>query len=103
MTVTFDIFMKQFKATGSEKADGYSWDAFVGLDENEKETVFDLLATELPFFAEWLFFLNAEKALVVAKDDERKYRGDEYFPVYLIQEQIIKYSNDLLYQNHIIE
>lgn len=43
MTVAFDIFMREHHATGSEKADGYSRNAFIGLSPQEKEQVFRLL------------------------------------------------------------
>jgi hypothetical protein len=103
MTVAFDKFMKQFQMTGSEKADGYSRDAFEGLDEHEKTAVFNLLVQELPFSAEWLFFLDAEKAMVVAKEEERKLRGNGYASAYMLQEQLFRHSGDSLYQDHMIE
>lgn len=103
MTVAFENFMKQYKATGSEKADGYSRDVFVGLDVNEKVTVFNLLVAELPFSAEWLFFLDPQKALIVAKEEEQKLRGNGYESAYMLQEQMVKYTGDLLYQHHMIE
>lgn len=103
MTQAFDKFVKQYEMTGSEKADGYSKDAFIGLDEHEKERVFDLLKTELPWSAEWLFFVNPEKALIIAKKEEEKLRGDPYQHVYIIQQQIVAHSGDLLYQQRMIE
>ncbi|MYN19495.1 hypothetical protein GTP81_22385 [Rugamonas sp. FT107W] len=95
--------MEQYQATGGVKADGYSRDVFEGLNADEKAAVFNLLATELPFSAEWLFFLDAEKALIAAKDEEQKLRGNGYESVYMLQEQMVKYSGDLLYQRHMIE
>lgn len=103
MTQAFEEFMRQYKATGSEKADGYSRDVFVGLEQHEKEEVFKLLETELPWSAEWLFLIDQEKALVVAKEKEAKLRGDPYQNVYLLQEQIVKHSGDLSYQRHMID
>jgi hypothetical protein len=103
MTAAFNEFMRQYKMTGSEKADGYSRDAFIGLDEHEKEEVFKLLMQELPFSVEWLFFLDAEKALDVVKEEEEKLRGNAYADVYMLQKELIKYSGDLSYQNHMIE
>lgn len=103
MTVALERFMRQYKATGNEKADGYSSDVFVGLDADEKVTVFNLLVTELPFSAEWLFFLDTEKALIVAKEEEQKLRGNGYESAFMLQEQIVKHSGDLLYQRHMIE
>jgi hypothetical protein len=103
MTAAFEKFMKQYKMTGSEKADGYSRDAFIGLDEREKEAVFELLVTELPWEVEWLFFLNPEKALVVAKNLEEKLRGNMYGRTFMLQEQLVRYTGDLLYQKHMIE
>lgn len=103
MTTAFDNFMKQHEKTGSEKADGYSRDVFVGLSDFEKEKVFSLLAQELPFSAEWLFFLDAEKALPVVKMEEERLRGDRYGDAYLLQEELIKFTGDLSYQAHMIE
>lgn len=103
MTVAFDKFLKQYQMTGSEKADGYSRDAFEGLDEHEKEAVFKLLVQELPYSAEWLFFLDAEKAVVIAKEEEQKLRGNGYASVYMLQEELLKHTGDLLYQDHMIE
>ncbi|MCS0595462.1 hypothetical protein [Massilia agri] len=95
--------MRQYKMTGSEKADGYSRDAFVGLDEYEKKTVFELLVKELPWSAEWLFYLDPEKALAVTKQIEEQSRGNPYAHVYKLQEQIVKYSGDLNYQKRMID
>jgi len=103
MTAAFDRFMRQYKMTGSEKADGYSRDAFVGLDQQEKEEVFKILLTELPHSIGWLFFLDAERALVVAKKNEEQLRGDGYEHVYALQEEIIKHTGDLSYQRRMIE
>ncbi|MGJ9416849.1 hypothetical protein ACHAC9_03645 [Massilia sp. CMS3.1] len=89
--------------TGSEKADGYSRDVFVGLDPQEKEEVFRLLVTELPFSTEWLFFLDKEKALVIVKEKEEKLRGNSYSHVYMIQEELLKYSGGMSYQDRMIE
>jgi len=103
MTVAFDEFMRQHKMTGSEKADGYSRDVFVGLDQQEREEVFKLLLNELPYSIEWLFVLDAEKALDVAKKNEEQWRGDGYERVYMLQEEIIKHTGDLSYQSRMIE
>lgn len=103
MTTAFNEFMRQSKMTGREKADGYSQDAFIGLDEYEKETVFDLLVTELPFSAEWLFPLDTKKAIAIVKEKEKEFRGSPYKHVYMLQENLVKYSGDLTYQEHMIE
>jgi len=103
MSAAFEEFMRQYKMTGSEKADGYSDDVFVGLEPDEKETVFKLLETELPWSAEWLFRLDPKKALVVVKELERKLRGDPDANVYMLQQKIVKHSGDLAYQKRMIE
>lgn len=103
MTASFEKFLIQYKMQGREKADGYSRDVFVGLDEHEKEEVFELLLTEFSFSIEWLFFLDAEKALPVAKTKEAELRGNGYAPVYKIQEELLEYTKDIIYQNHMIE
>lgn len=89
--------------TGSEKADGYSRDAFVGLDECEKEIVFGLLLNELPFSAEWLFFVDPERAIAVMKEEERKLRENAYAHTYLIQEELVRRSGELIYQRHMLD
>ncbi|WP_449405884.1 hypothetical protein [Massilia phosphatilytica] len=103
MTLAFEKFMKQYKMTGSEKADGYSQDVFVGLDDEEKKVVFELLVTEIPWAIEWLFFLDTEKALIIAKETESRLRGNPYGDAYIFQQKIVKYSGDLLYQKHMID
>ena len=103
MTLAFDTFMKQYQMTGSEKADGYSRDAFIGLDEHEKEEVFKLLTTELPWSAEWLFLLDPERASAVAKEREKEMRVNPYQDTYMLQRQLTKYTGDLNYQKHMIE
>ncbi|MBQ5946157.1 hypothetical protein [Massilia sp. ST3] len=103
MTLAFEKFMRQYQATGSEKADGYSRDAFIELDDSEKEVVFKLLESELPFSIEWLFFLDVKRALAVAKEEEEKTRGNGYQHVYILQEQLVKHSGDLIYQKRMIE
>lgn len=103
MTAAFDNFMKQYVMTGTEKADGYSQNAFTGLDEHEKLQVFELLTAEIPFSVEWLFFLDAKKALPVARKKEAELRGNGYTPVYKIQEELLDYTQDIMYQTHMIE
>jgi len=103
MTLAFEKFMKQYEMTGSEKADGYSRDALTGLDNHEKETVFQLLIKELPWSVEWLFFLDPVRALDAVKKEEERLRGDPYKHVYMLQQQIVKKSGDLLYQKRMIE
>lgn len=103
MTTAFDEFIRQYNLKGSEKADGYSPDVFIGLSESEKQEVFDLLLTEISVSAKWLFLLNPDKALNVVKDKEAQWRGDAYRRVFNLQEEIIQHAGDLTYQNHMIE
>jgi len=103
MTIAFNEFMRQYKMTGSEKADGYSRDAFIGLTQQEKEEVFRLLVTELPFSVEWLFFVDEKKALDVVKKEEEKFRGNGYKHIYILQEHLVRHTEDRSYQNHMIE
>lgn len=72
MTAAFNEFMRQHKMAGSEKADGYSQSAFIGLNEHEKEEVFKILVTELPCSVQWLFFLNKERVVPLVKQEEKK-------------------------------
>ena len=65
--------------------------------------VFGLLESELPWVAEWLFFFDSEKALVVVKEKEVRLRGRRYGDAYMLQEQMTKYSGNLIYQEHMIE
>ena len=103
MTVAFDTFMAQHRMTGSEKADGYSCDAFDGLAESEKDTVFAMLESELPFSVEWLFYLNPERAREVVKSAEQEFRGDAYRHIYLLQEYLVRSAGELQYQEHLFE
>jgi hypothetical protein len=103
MTLAFDKFMEQYNMTGREKADGYSRDMLVGLEPDEKDTVFKLLTKEIPWSAEWLLFLDKDKALSFLKQKENELRGNPYADVYRIQEQLVKYSGDLTYQKHMID
>jgi hypothetical protein len=103
MTAAFIEFMRQYRLTGSEKADGYSRNAFIGLDEHEKETVFGLLESELPFSAEWLVFLDRDRAIEVLKAEEPRWRQNPYAHAYLAQEELVRHCGDLVYQRHMIE
>ncbi len=103
MTLAFEKFMRQYETTGREKADGYSQDVFIGLDESEKKRVFELLVAELPWGIEWLFFIEPQKALAVAKEREAELRGKPYSDNYVLQQQIVKYSGDLRYQQRMID
>jgi len=89
--------------TGSEKADGYSTEALTGLGEQEKEIAFALLLKELPWSTKWLFVLDAQKAALVAKETEEKMRNTDGEDVYMLQQQLVKYTGDLQYQQHMIE
>ena len=103
MTAAFEKFMRQYKMTGSEKADGYSKDAFVGLEEHEKVEVFKLLQTELPFSVKWMFLLAPEKSIPVVQASEVELRGKAFAPVYLLQEKLLEFTGDVQYQNRIME
>jgi hypothetical protein len=103
MTAAFNEFMRQHTMTGSEKADGYSRNAFVGLDEGEKEEVFRLLVEELPYSVEWLFFVDPRRSLEVVKKVEADFRGRPFTPVFLLQEELIAHTKDMAYQEHLIE
>jgi hypothetical protein len=103
MTSAFEKLKKQHAMTGSEKADGYSYDVFLGLDEDEKEAVFNLLVRELPWSAEWLFHLDLERALPIAKALEKELRGTYYSHAFMLQPLLVKYTGELIYQRHMIE
>jgi hypothetical protein len=103
MSLAFDNFLRQYNATGSEKADGYSRDAFEGLTDPEKDTVFNMLEKELPYSAEWLFFLDPQKALAVCEKTESSWRGDGYKHVFVLQSELLRHTGDLKYQKHMIE
>lgn len=103
MTLAFELFLKEHSMKGSEKADGYSKSLFAELDANEKGIVFGLLESELPWSLEWLFLLDRDKALSVAKNQEVKLRGNPYADAFILQQQIVEHSGDLAYQEHMIE
>lgn len=103
MTQAFDTFIAQHNLTSSEKADGYSLDAFIGLSAEEKPIVFELLTKELPWSARWLFFLDKDRALATTIEEESELRKRKYGGAYMLQQEIIKYSGDLRFQQHMIE
>lgn len=94
MTAAYQTFLKQFHATGSEKADGYSADAFVGLDEAEKDEVFELMRSQLPWAAEWLFKLDPVRAIGMAKPLEIEMRRDPYRRTYMLQLEALGVGRD---------
>jgi hypothetical protein len=96
-------FMKEYQMTGSEKADGYSVDALIGLSGKEKEIAFELLLKELPWSAKWLFIVDAQKAASVAREIEKEMRNKDGEDVYILQQQLLKYTGDLAYQQRMIE
>ena len=55
----------------------------------EKDEVFRLLATELPWSVDWLYFLDAERALPIVKQEEEKGRGDPYGETCKLQAAIV--------------
>lgn len=105
MTKSFETFMAQHALTGSEKADGYSQDAFTDLTDTEKEIVFEKLVSELPWSGaiEWIFKINPGRAFVALKNLEEKMRGDPYNDAYELQAHLLDYSGDLFYQDQMIE
>ncbi|MYM73115.1 hypothetical protein GTP56_13040 [Duganella sp. FT134W] len=103
MTASIDEFLRQHRATGSEKADGYSPDAFAKLTDQEREIVFTRLANELPWSAQWMFLVDAVRAAALLKAEEQAMRGDPYGDVFMIQENLVTHTGDLLYQKHMIE
>ncbi|AVR95815.1 hypothetical protein [Pseudoduganella armeniaca] len=103
MTAAFEKFMRQNQMTGSEKADGYSRDVFIGLEPEEREKVFDMLVDELPWSAEWLVLVNAEKAVQVMRELEMQWRGSPDQNVDWLQKQLVLRTGDLVFQQHMIE
>lgn len=103
MTASIDHFLRHHRTTGSEKADGYSTDAFLRLTDQERDIVFQLLEKELPWSAQWIFLVDPERAAAVLKAEEQTLRGDPYEDVYMIQQNLVTYTSDLLYQKHMIE
>jgi len=89
--------------TGREKADGYTQSAFLGLNNLEKEEVFNMLVKELPYSVQWLFFLDKDKALPLVKQEEKKKRGNGFSRVYMLQEELLNHTGDLSYQKSMIE
>lgn len=103
MTSALELFMKEYQMTGSEKADGYSVDALIGLSGKEKEIAFELLLKELPWSAKWLFVLDGQKAASVTREIEEEMRNKDGEDVYILQQQLLKFTGDLAYQQHMIE
>jgi len=103
MSCMIKNFLTKFGRTGSEKADGYSRNDFIGLTEFEKKTAFDYLVLELPWEVEWLFFLDPKRAAIVAKQKEAEERGNRHSHVYLIQKQLVNQCGEMKYQQHMID
>lgn len=103
MSCMIKNFLTKFGSTGSEKADGYSRNDFIGLTECEKKTTFDYLVLELPWEVEWLFFLDPKRAAIVAKKKEAEERGNRHSHVYLIQKQLVNQCGEMKYQQHMID
>jgi len=103
MTTSYNEFLREYHMKGSEKADGYSRSVFVGLEPYERDKVFDLLLTELPLSAKWLFFLDPEKATPVVKAEEKVLRGDKYNRTFMLQENLVEFTGDLVFQTRMIE
>lgn len=103
MKAAFDEFIRQHKMTGSQKADGYSTHVLERLMGREKDIAFNLLEQELPWSAHWIFLIDAERAVAVLKAQEQALRGDPHGDVYMIQQNLVSYTGDLLYQKHMIE
>jgi hypothetical protein len=103
MTAAFDDFIQQHNSEGSKKADGYRLDMFAELDERECNIVFDMLKKELPWSAQCIFLVDPKRAATVLKAEEQALRGDPYEDVYMIQQNLVTYTGDLLYQQHMIE
>lgn len=63
-------FLEQYNAKGREKAEGYDKSHFEGMSDEEKESAFDLLEKEVlaPGVAQWMYYLNARKAIAVISD-----------------------------------
>jgi hypothetical protein len=103
MTAAFEKFMRQHQMTGGEKADGYSRDVFVGLEPEERAKVFNLLIDELPWSAEWIFLVDADKAEHVVRELEKQWRGNPDQHVNWLQKQLVLRTGDLKFQQHMIE
>lgn len=103
MSLAFNDFLIEYKVTGSEKSDGYSRSVFTGLSEAEREIVFDLLVSAIPWQIKWLFFLDPKKAAVIARKKEANQRGDRFSHVYMFQEELVKQCGEFVYQKHVID
>lgn len=75
--------------TGSQKADGYSTHVLEGLMGREKDIAFKLLEQGLPWSAQWIFLVDAKRAVTVLKAQEPALRGDPHGDVYMIQQNLV--------------
>ncbi|MYM73113.1 hypothetical protein GTP56_13030 [Duganella sp. FT134W] len=103
MSAAFDEFMRQQRMTGSEKADGYSPNVFVGLSEEEKPIVLSLLLRELPWSAEWIWVVAPDNAEIILREWIDARRGDPYRHVYMALQSLVRHTGDLRYQQQMIE
>jgi hypothetical protein len=102
----YQQFIRQYNATGREKADGYARAHFDGMTPAEKAQAFDLLKDEVarhPSFVEWLFYVDAARAAPVALQIVQQQEVDPYYPAYLVYEQLQAHSQDLRYQQRMID
>lgn len=106
MSDAYQRFIRQYNATGREKADGYDRSHFDGMTPAEKAQAFELLkdeAVNLPEVVKWLFHLDAARAAPVALQIAQSRDSDAYYPWYLIYEQLQAHSQDLRYQKQMID
>ncbi|MCW7536726.1 hypothetical protein OOT46_02510 [Aquabacterium sp. A7-Y] len=106
MTPAFANFLKQYNATGSEKADGYSVDHFDGMSEQEKQQAFAMLSEQAdvdPESAQWLFYLDPSKAKDACEGLVRQKKSNPYAASFILLFYLAKYTADVQYQRQMIE
>ncbi len=105
MTKTFDNFLEQYHSSGSQKADGYNKSHFYGLTAKEKEKAFELLINEsiAPGVADWLFYLDKERAENLLKNEINHSNKDSMSGIHRLYLALYRNTHDKRYQNLLID
>jgi hypothetical protein len=98
----YQRFLRQYRATGQIKADGYARSHFDGLTAEEKRDAFALLEEEVrfdPAVVPWLFYLDRAEATAAALDLLERERNNPHLPAFALYAELQRYASDLRYQD----
>lgn len=106
MSFAYEVFLTQFNAVGSEKADGYSKKMFEPLNQEEKKRAYSLLLNELPaspYNAEWLIFLQPSQGVLDCENAAEKMKSDPTSGVFIVYYYLWEYTKQEHYIDQIID